>query len=136
MRTFVAFAAFLALVVSVVWAAPSHVFAQPRAITVKIDGRIGKAPDEGRARARWHLRVDRKDIELYVTKLEILAGATTNAEVIRHLKANRAAILTSGGADALKTIADAPEGANAVIQGTMRWAETPPILLVSTASAK
>lgn len=109
--------------------------AQPKAITVKIEGRIGEAPEEGRPRATWHLRVNRKDVKLYVTKLEILAGATTEAEVIRQLRVNRAAIVTSGGEGALKTLEDAAEGSNATIQGTMRWTDTPPILLVSTASA-
>lgn len=127
--------ALLAFAAPIVLAASTPALAQPKAITVRVEGRVGKAPDEGRPRARWHLRVDRKDVELYVTNLEILAGSMTPAQVIRQLKANRAAILTSGGEAALRAIRDAPEGANAVIQGTMRWTETPPILLVSTASA-
>jgi hypothetical protein len=115
----------------VLWSQPA--VAQPQAITVKISGTVGEAPSEGRPRAKWHLRVNQKEVKLFVTKLEILAGSATNAEVIRQLKVNRAAILTEGGADALKTIESNPPGKPLTIQGTMRWAVTPPLLFVSTA---
>ncbi len=122
----------LAAVAGAMTTAPPSAFAQPKAVTVKINGTVGEAPDEGRPRATWHLRVNREDVKLYVTKLEILAGATTDAEIIRQLRVNRAAILTEGEADAMKKLGASPPGTAVTIQGTMRWTSTPPVLLVSS----
>lgn len=76
------------------------------------------------------------EVKLFVTKLDVLAGATTDAEVLRHLRVNRAAILTSGDKAGIDAIENAPAGKPFRIQGTMRWAETPPILMVSTAGPR
>lgn len=119
-----------------VTAVPAPVAAQPRAVTVKIIGTVDEAPSEGRARAMWRLNVSGKTIDLHVTKLELLAGGPTPADIFRHLRVNRGVITVSGEPAGLKTVTDATKGQTLTIQGTMRWAETPAILLVSTASAK
>lgn len=116
-------------------AVPEHADAQPKAITVKIQGQVGEPPDEGRPRATWRLRVNGNEVKLYVSKLEILAGATTDVEIFRQLKVNRGLVVVSGEAPAVATLEGAKNGQRVTIQGTMRWADTPAILLVSTASA-
>ncbi len=112
---------------------PSGAAAQPRTTTVRITATVDEAPSVDRARATWRLRVHREDVTLFVSQLQILAGATTDAEIFRQLRANRAAIVTSGQAAGLKVLTEARKGAAVRITGTLRWTETPPVLMVSTA---
>lgn len=104
--------------------------AQVRATTVRIEGTTVESTGDARPRARWHLRVNRKEVLLFVAKLTVLSGATTDAEILRHLKANRAAIVVTGPAAALETLGG-PKPKSVTISGTLRWADTPPLLLVS-----
>ncbi len=111
-----------------------HASAQPRATTVKISGIISEPPAEGRARATWNLRANGTEVKLFVTRLEILAGGPTDAEIFRQLRVNRGLIVATGEAPAMSIIEETAAGKAITIQGTLRWAETPAVLLVSTAT--
>ena len=106
--------------------------AQIRPITVKLMGTAYEAPTEGRPRAKWHLRVNRKEVPFFLTKLVVLAGSTTQIEIINRLKLSRGAIVVNGPKPALETLETAAPGTPLEIQGTLRWTDTPAILLVST----
>lgn len=106
--------------------------AQIRPITVQLIGTAYEAPAEGRPRAKWHLRVNRKEVPFFLTKLVVLAGSTTAIEIINRLKLSRGAIVANGPKPALETLETATPGTPLQIQGTLRWTDTPAILLVST----
>lgn len=124
------------VLVALVLATAAHraASAQPIPITVKIHGTVEAPPSEDRPRATWRLRIDGEETTLFVTRLDVLAGSVTNGAVIRQLRLSRGLLIVQGRKPTLQTIRATPDGGDITIQGTMRWADIPATLLVSTAT--